>query len=261
MRNCWSSSVFVWTKSRFFIFLFIVLLCSLSLSEILLTGFFSFVFTAQVPDDEQFVPDFQSDSCEYLILHPFSQTCGLSVSKWTNFSLINMNFAPNLVRIEKKLHLYIRYFLPESVRGLLLLLSEEELTVPDWDVQLLSILLKFLHPAEDKHHPSSPKAQLWETLPPLLPPSLHFEFNQPIGMGHHMSQASNLISHFPALGPCCRSGLDSSGWGSFGAASHPQKTLLTLPSTLKTPPHALPFLCFWICSRRIQLNYVQRGIL
>lgn len=25
-----------------------------------------FVFTAQVPDDEQFVPDFQSDSCEYL---------------------------------------------------------------------------------------------------------------------------------------------------------------------------------------------------
>lgn len=28
---------------------------------------FSYVFTAQVPDDEQFVPDFQSDSCEYLL--------------------------------------------------------------------------------------------------------------------------------------------------------------------------------------------------
>lgn len=26
---------------------------------------FSCIFTAQVPDDEQFVPDFQSDSCEY----------------------------------------------------------------------------------------------------------------------------------------------------------------------------------------------------
>lgn len=42
-------------------------------------------------------------------------------------------------------------------------------------------------------------------------PLLHFEFNQPIGMGHHMSQAPNLISHFPALRPCCWSGLDSSG--------------------------------------------------
>lgn len=28
---------------------------------------FSCTSTAQVPDDEQFVPDFQSDSCEYLI--------------------------------------------------------------------------------------------------------------------------------------------------------------------------------------------------
>lgn len=28
---------------------------------------FSCIFTAQVPDDEQFVPDFQSDSCKYLI--------------------------------------------------------------------------------------------------------------------------------------------------------------------------------------------------
>lgn len=27
----------------------------------------SCIFTAQVPDDEQFVPDFQSDSCKYLI--------------------------------------------------------------------------------------------------------------------------------------------------------------------------------------------------
>lgn len=28
-------------------------------------------------------------------------------------------------------------------------------------------------------------------------------------MGHHMSQTSNLISHFPALRPCLWSGLDS----------------------------------------------------
>lgn len=28
---------------------------------------FSCIFTAQVPDDEQFVPDFQSDNCEWLI--------------------------------------------------------------------------------------------------------------------------------------------------------------------------------------------------
>lgn len=143
----------------------------------------------------------------------------------------------------------------------LFLSPKEKLKVPDRDMQLSHILLKFLNPAEDKHHPSSPKAQLWETRPPLLPLTLHFEFNQPIGMGHHMSQASNLISHFPALRPCCRSGLDSSGWGSFRAASHPLKTQLALSSTPKTPPHCLLFLCFWVCSRRIQLNYVQRGIL
>lgn len=39
-----------------------------------------FVSTAQVPDDEQFVPDFQPDSCEYLRFNtPTPLPCTLEV--------------------------------------------------------------------------------------------------------------------------------------------------------------------------------------
>lgn len=69
----------------------------------------------------------------------------------------------------------------------------------------------FLHPAKDEHRSSSSKHNSGKGCSPTSLPLLHFEFNQPIGMGHHMSQAPNLISHFPALRPCCWSGLDSSG--------------------------------------------------
>lgn len=76
-------------------------------------------------------------------------------------------------------------------------------------VQFSRLSSTFLRPAEDKHYSPSSKHSSGKGC--SIPPSLHFEFNQPIGMGHHMSQAPNLISHFLALRPCCWSGLDSSG--------------------------------------------------
>lgn len=84
----------------------------------------------------------------------------------------------------------------------------EEVTVPSQKSR--SLLFVFLHPAEDEHKSSSSKHNSGKGCSPSSLPLVHFEFNQPIGMGHHMSQAPNLISHFPALKPCCWSGLDSS---------------------------------------------------
>lgn len=159
---------------------------------------FSYVFTAQVPDDEQFVPDFQSDSCEYLL------------------SVV-------LFYVSPKQKLWLLFDILAALRQIFSPLKKSDSYVfalrkeflfflngcPWPHVQFSRLSSTFLRPAEDKHYSPSSKHSSGKGC--SIPPSLHFEFNQPIGMGHHMSQAPNLISHFLALRPCCWSGLDSSG--------------------------------------------------
>lgn len=50
-----------------------------------LSVFFVFVFlsSAQVPDnDEQFVPDYQAESCKYSMNHPFLKNTYLYIDIW-----------------------------------------------------------------------------------------------------------------------------------------------------------------------------------
>lgn len=68
------------------------LICRLFSSRGHFCNFVQFLSTAQVPDDEQFVPDFQSENCEYLKIYnlfSFDDVFGGSPEKSSYYSYLS----------------------------------------------------------------------------------------------------------------------------------------------------------------------------